>query len=807
MKKFTLPALLVASLALLLFLGGTLDRRFVPAAETDALLPPRVSLPAGAYERAIQLRLQPNYPRGRILFTTDGTMPGITVTTALSSPRPVMIGTLYTQPLRLDSAFPTVMTLRAVEVVGDEVGPPLEATYSVGVHGQLPILSLTAVPVDLWGRERGIFTHPSWRGRAWERAVHIALLPPAGEATLLVGTGLRIHGMEPRSAPKQSLRLYFRGDYGAARLTHPLFPDHPRLPEREQSYDRLLLQAGDLTPQWTLLRDQLVAETATEMGLIAAQGRLVCLFINGQSWGVYRLTERVDRFFGGEGDDIFDEADIVQEGKAREGSDEAWDAMIDWVAARDLAVPAHYTQIRSQIDLENFTEVAILRAYFGFPADALYAVRPRGGRWQWIYAGGGRAQEESDLEILLAALLKTPDYRAYFAARLADLLNTQLAAETVAARLTRISATLAQDFPLERARWPNIAPLEMQTSWLMADLRARPAALLAEYVPQGTAALHFAAIPPEGGRVYVNGQAMSEGRYAISTTLKLTAAPTAGYAFAGWERGDPAPVLSVTVAASDTLTANFAPRSASDAAPRPDAVIINELWLNDDGTHYANLGQPLEGDWIELLVQQRAGVDLRGWRLTDNDTKRGTTEGSIIFPTLDALARVPYDTRILIVASEHELNAAAFLRDDLDAGDGRLIFYVGNGELDIATDPGFGLGPRDDNLVLLAPGATADFADDIGVDFVAEGDAVSPYTFGILADGVRWPTPFRYLGRDDGAFFTGDERNDDVSDWRSDPTACQSGDAICLNEENLLTPGDFNPGQRRLGYRLRQLWR
>jgi hypothetical protein len=39
---------------------------------------------------------------------------------------------------------------------------------------------------------------------------------------------------------------------------------------------------------------------------------------------------------------------------------------------------------------------------------------------------------------------------------------------------------------------------------------------------------------------------------------------------------------------------------------------------------------------------------------------------------------------------------------------------------------------------LLAPGQTTDFADDVGIDFVTVGQntAVTPATFGILADGV-----------------------------------------------------------------------
>jgi hypothetical protein len=166
-------------------------------------------------------------------------------------------------------------------------------------------------------------------------------------------------------------------------------------------------------------------------------------------------------------------------------------------------------------------------------------------------------------------------------------------------------------------------------------------------------------------------------------------------------------------------------------------------------------------------------------------------------PPIDALAAVPRDTLILIIATETASNAAYFSQDDLDVGDGRLIFYVGNGTLDTLTDPGFGVSPTNDNVVILAPGPSAGFDDDVGIDFVAEGQDVTPYVFGVLADGVTFDTPFRRLGGDDGALFTRLTQNDAVEDWIVDPPAYRSGDAFRLDTRNIVTPGALNEGQRR----------
>ena len=157
---------------------------------------------------------------------------------------------------------------------------------------------------------------------------------------------------------------------------------------------------------------------------------------------------------------------------------------------------------------------------------------------------------------------------------------------------------------------------------------------------------------------------------------------------------------------------------------------------------------------------------------------------------------MPCGTVVLIVATESPANAAAFPVDDVAAADGRLILYVGNGMLDVTTDPGFGLGPRDDNLVLLAPGLTDALSDDVGVDFVAEGQRVTPYTFGVLADGVAFDEPFDHLGGDDGAVFVGRTGNDDIANWHVDPTACESYDVQCLDAAVAVSPGQLNPGQQ-----------
>ncbi len=819
---------MVLALGGLLLLGDALDRLpLAPVAadgpvlrgwrrrvaESLAVLPPELGGPGqpgfypppGSYERSLRVELRPDERRATIIYTTDGSLP---------TPEH---GVIYRRPLRLDARQPGVSVIRAVQVLNGVPGPDVIGVYVVGLNSQLPVLSMVAEPDDLWGAEAGVLVNPSFRGREWERPVQLTLIESDGGFSL--PAGVRIHGRpEPLDAEKQSLRLYFRADYGASRLEYPLFPDHPDQPELAQTYDRLLLQAGDRNGWWTLFRDELVAETARTLDLPTAQGRYVHLFLNGRSWGLYRLSERVNRFFLRDNFGYRD-VDVVQEGSAREGSADDWDDLVDWAVDHDLDEPAAYAYVSEQLDVASFTDFAVLQLYFGFSADDLFAVRDRGGRWHFVYGGGAAhfaqrpdealqalALEDTDSALLLRALMDNADFRRELQARVTALLNTTLAPEAMAERVAALEATLAADIRYEEARWPTPADWADNVAQLQAFVAARPAAMrealgeLWGLTAPVTAQLRVE--PPEGGRIFAGGLVLPEsGEFFPATTVELMAVPHDGFTFAGWEgvSGDTSSTLRWQVdAARDVagrgITARFRPIEADELGPFPNDVIINEFWINDNGTRYRTLNhRPITGDWVELLVQRSATVDLRGWRLTDQDTRAGGDEGSLIFPALDAFAAVPRGTVILIIATEQLENAAYFPIDDLDPSDGRMILYVGNGTLDVTTDPGFGIGTRNDNLVLLAPTPEGE----VGIDFVAEGTAVTPYSFGVLADGVRFENPFRRLGRDDGAVFTGLGANDDgARDWIVDPSACESGDEICLDAVNILTPGALNPGQR-----------
>ncbi len=797
----TLFLLLAAAVGLVVVLADRVERiSEVGPTAGEELISLRVAPEAGIYPSGVAITLQPYRARGQVALTVDGTIPTAAV------------GTPYQGQIRFDRSLPGVRILRAVEIYGDAVGPLLTTSYIVGMVPELPVLSIVADPNDLWDADIGVLANPTWRGSEWERQIHATFF--LGGEVHQLPLGIRVHDDLPSDAPKQSLRLYARESYGVDRLAVPLFPAHARQSAQDQSYKRLTLQAGEHGVVWTLLRDQVVSGVAKALGLPVAEGRFMWVFVNGSSWGLYRLTERVDRFMLSDGYG-FSGVDVLQEGNPRDGLDDDWDALIDRAGDGDMAEPDTLAWFAARIDLDNFTDFAILYRHFDFPPEALITVRSQGGRWFWVYEGAATQRaRRADFDLLLTALLKNPEYRERFERRAANLASTILDPGSVATYVGPLESALAPSFDHERTRWPAVPPWSREVAAFQAAYEARWGATADQ--SGMSAALSLRVIPPGTGSLYVDGIRVLDGasewqgKYVPGTALTLTAVPQPGYGFSRWSGASDATSTAITVTLDQpvVLTAEFGQRRQDELGPYPDDVLINEIWINDDGTEYPTLGyRPLEGDWIELLVRSAAPVDLRGWRLTDNDSKTGVAEGSLIFPDDDALAEVPCGTVILIVATESDANSAAFPADDLNAVDRRLILYVGNGTLDVSTDPGFGLGTQDDNLALLAPGPTMAFSDDVGVDFVAEGQQVTPYSFGILADGVVFDVPFDRLGSDDGAVFVGRGGNDHIRDWRVDPTACESLDEACLGTVTVVSPGALNSGQQlyRLGCMARRL--
>jgi hypothetical protein len=313
-----------------------------------------------------------------------------------------------------------------------------------------------------------------------------------------------------------------------------------------------------------------------------------------------------------------------------------------------------------------------------------------------------------------------------FLTRLADQLNTVFLPGNVLQEIDQLAAALEDDISYEIERWPGAGDWQASVEYMREFARRRPDYVRRQAVDYfdlpGTAVLRI------NDRIALQPEDLPwEGVYFQGVDVKLTAVPGEGHRFAGWESAELPQTATITPMLSDrssrrtlSLTGDLAItplfETADGGAPRAGDVQLARY--GRDGDRVAT-NEP-EGDWVELSVKKPGGVDLRGWRVTDNDSPAASDEGSLILGDHPALAAVPPGTSVLLVATQSADNDRRFPQDDLSPADGRMILYVGNGNLDTLIRPWFSLGPID-NLALLAPGASPDFGDDITIDFVSYG--------------------------------------------------------------------------------------
>ena len=262
--------------------------------------------------------------------------------------------------------------------------PDYSETIKDDLSKNVPVISLT-IDEDIFFGPFGIYSNPELSGRGSEVPVAVEFHNPLDiNESFQIDAGIRIHGGNAREHPKKPLRLYFREQYGKRRLNFPIFPESP-----VQSFDQLILRPGghdswsladsfgrdkslDLPPHGTLMRDQFLRKTETEMGLLSPRGRYVHLYINTEYWGLYDLHERpnadfFESYLGGDEDEydvlhhptFFNESYTVVDGNS-----------VAWETARDIVSSGvnseeQYQAIENLIDIDNLIDHFIVRIWSG----------------------------------------------------------------------------------------------------------------------------------------------------------------------------------------------------------------------------------------------------------------------------------------------------------------------------------------------------------------------------------------------------------------------------------------------------------
>jgi hypothetical protein len=305
---------------------------------------------------------------GTIRYTTNGSWP-----TPESTP--------YTGPIAVNDTM--VIQAQLFDAAGAPVGPAQTKSYIMATYDQtIPVMSV----VTEWTYLDALHANPQQRGPEWERPINLEYFAPGGQAQFSVRAGIRIHGNFSRLfSPKKSYRLYFRPDYGGPDLLdYPLFEDTP-----VTKFDKLVLRAGfqdtfthrnipersDRHHTAKYISDQVVRNLHRDLGQPIAHGRWVLLYLNGQFWGLYNLTEYIDAdFLRSYSEPEADWNILTKEGGwengqwfnrevAREGGYDGWLENQNWIGSADFTKWESIGEWEWRVDKENVFSYLFLQAY------------------------------------------------------------------------------------------------------------------------------------------------------------------------------------------------------------------------------------------------------------------------------------------------------------------------------------------------------------------------------------------------------------------------------------------------------------
>jgi uncharacterized repeat protein (TIGR02543 family) len=334
----------------------------------------------------------------------------------------------------------------------------------------------------------------------------------------------------------------------------------------------------------------------------ASRSQPVLLFINGQSWGIYQIRERINSAFlaqnyGIETADFLDTPDNEAQQAVIAGDRLHWEQFAEFIAAHDLADPENFAYIQTQVNLSNFVDYLILQLYAAdtdWPEFNIHQFRPRvqGGRWHWLFWDNDFSFQEVDKHTfgalmtsekhdnnytvqLLRKLLQNESFRNRFLTRTADLLNGGLSPTIVSAQIDELASQITPDIAFEAERWAIEGSWPDNIQKLHTFAQQRPDVMRQDIVEAlnlpGVAHVTFAAGrngPELAGQIVVNGQDSQplpwSGIYFQDSLIEVEVIPPPGYAFVGWVdgAGGATAVTTIHITSDQTFRPQFAPLSS-----------------------------------------------------------------------------------------------------------------------------------------------------------------------------------------------------------------------------------------------------
>jgi hypothetical protein len=579
---------------------------------------------AGFYPGGIQVVLSTGNPEDVIYYTLTGD-------------EPTDGSAVYEEPIYI---FETTV-IRALAVhPGYLPGKISTATFFINVEHELPIVSLSTAPANLFDPETGIY-HENNIWEDWERPLHVEFFENMDSLGFSLDAGVKITGGWTRTLPQKSLAIYARESYGYGDIEYPLFP--------ELGYDKyesfMLRNSGN---DWgvTMFRDGFMTGLVKNDGVDIQAFRPTIVYINGEYWGIHNMRERMtDRYVEMHYGVVRDSLDLLEfDGQPLAGDAVHYTNMLNFIQTHPMSLQENYAYIKTQMDIPNFITYEVTQIFLNntdWPGNNIKFWRPRtpDGKWRWMLYdtdfGFGLVNDYTYNTLffatdpngpswpnppwstfLLRSLLTNQEFKTDFINRYADLLNSSFRIPTMISQIDEKKNLIINEMPEHLSRWGGTV-----WDWLNNINVLRDFANQRKNYAQNHVVNHFnlpeyspvtlEVAPPQAGKIKISTLVIEgfpwTGEYFNGVEVPLYAVPDTGYRFVGWQgdfTGD-STFLSVVFSQGAEITAVFEPYT-------PDTVVINEI-------NYHSADDFDTDDWIELYHPCNAHVDLSGWIFRDED--------------------------------------------------------------------------------------------------------------------------------------------------------------------------------------------
>ena len=447
----------------------------------------------GYYQSDFMLDLQSTVGH-EIRYTLDGSIPdtnstiyldSIPITDLIGAPNPlsgISTSSSWDPPT---GTFPKINVVRACSFLNNEATSQIfNKTYMVDPElAELlldyPVVSIITDSLNLFDFDTGLFVpganysagNPTWTGNffekgiAWERESHVEYFE-GSDLAWSQDFGLRIHGGKSRGAPQKSLRLYARGELGAAKFNHQLFDTKDKT-----VFDKFILRSHFGCWNQTMIKDALTAYISRNLDYDSQHAQPVILFINGEYWGIQTIRDYYDsNYLEEEYDDVDKEnVDILLHGAGThpdfppewgvvEGSHADYVALMDFIENNPLSISTNYEYVATEIDISSMIDYYCHAIYFNhkdWPTNNHKVWRAdENSKWRWLlydFDSGWGYSSVANNSILYAAhptgstiynppyatflfrsVLESPQFQEEFIERYACLMNNEFYTDTVA---------------------------------------------------------------------------------------------------------------------------------------------------------------------------------------------------------------------------------------------------------------------------------------------------------------------------------------------------------------------------------------